>query len=162
MEKHFTATTYILSSDQVLLLFHKKLQKWLPPGGHLEANETPPEGAKREVLEETGLEIEWIRQENLRIDRWNAKSIERPYLCLLENIPAHGNVPEHQHIDFIYVARPVSGTLIQDPMVRWFSLNEVMALAPDQEIFIETRETISHLFHCNFPHKSLYCPSFSG
>jgi 8-oxo-dGTP pyrophosphatase MutT (NUDIX family) len=146
MEKQFTATTYIFSSDQVLLLFHQKMQKWLPPGGHLEANETPPEGARREVLEETGLEIEWISQENLWIDRWNAKSIERPYLCLLENIPAHGNTPEHQHVDFIYVAKPARGTLIQDPMVRWFSLKEVLSLKPDQEIFVETGETISHLF----------------
>ncbi len=146
MEKHFTATTYVLSSDKVLLLFHHKMQKWLPPGGHLEKDETPSEGARREVLEETGLEIEWIAQENLWIDRWNAKSIERPYLCLLENIPAHGDKPEHQHIDFIYVAKPVGGTLIKDPLIRWFSLEEVLDLAPDQDIFIETQETISHLF----------------
>ncbi len=146
MEKHFTATTYIFSSDKVLLLFHHKMQKWLPPGGHLEANETPTEGAKREVLEETGLEIEWIMQENLWIDRWNAKSIERPYLCLLENIPAHGNAPAHQHIDFIYIGRPIAGTLIQDPLIRWFSLNQVLSLRPDQDIFVETQETISHLF----------------
>ena len=146
MEKHFTATTYIFSSDKVLLLFHHKMQKWLPPGGHLEANETPTEGAKREVLEETGLEIEWIMQENLWIDRWNAKSIERPYLCLLENIPAHGNAPAHQHIDFIYIGKPIAGTLIQDPLIRWFSLNEVLSLRPDQDIFVETQETISHLF----------------
>ncbi len=146
MEKHFTATAYIISGDQILLLFHPKLNKWLPPGGHLEENETPSEGARREVLEETGLEVEWILQENLWIDRWNAKSIERPYLCLLENIPAHGSKPEHQHIDFIYLSKPTGGTLIRDPLIRWFSLEEVLALKPDEEIFIETQETISHLY----------------
>ncbi|SRR3989339_824416 len=146
MEKHFTATAYILFSDKVLLLFHPKLQKWLPPGGHLEENETPPEGAKREVLEETGLEIDWVMQENLWIERWNAKSIERPYLCLLENIPAHGNKPEHQHIDFIYLAKPIGGKLIEDPLLRWFSLQEVLDLKSDKEIFLETQETISHIY----------------
>ena len=146
MKRHFTATTYIISSNKILLLFHPKIKKWLPPGGHLEANETPPEGAKREVLEETGLEIQWILQENLWIDRWNAKSIERPYLCLLENIPAHGNTPEHQHIDFIYVAKPIGGTLIQTHEIRWFNLEEVLALTSDLEIFLETQKTISHLY----------------
>jgi len=146
LEKHFTATAYILSGDKVLLLFHAKIQKWLPPGGHVEENETPPEAAKREVLEETGLEVEWILQENLWIDRWNAKSIERPYLCLLENIPEHNSVPEHQHIDFIYLAKPQGGTLITDPLIRWFSQEEVKALKSDQEIFLETQETIFHLF----------------
>ena len=145
MEKHFTATAYIISSGKVLLLFHNKIQKWLPPGGHLERNETPPMAARREVLEETGLEIEWISQENLWIDRWNAKSLERPYLCLLENIPAHGNTPEHQHIDFIYIAKPIGGALLSDPLIRWFSLEEVLSLKPDEEIFLETQETISHL-----------------
>lgn len=146
MEKHFTATSYIITSDKVLLLFHPKLNKWLPPGGHLEENETPSEAARREVFEETGLEIEWILQENLWIDRWNAKSIERPYLCLLENIPPHGDKPAHQHIDFIYLAKAVGGTLIESPLIRWFSLKEVLDLKPDEEIFLETQETISHLY----------------
>lgn len=146
MEKHFTATTFILSSGKTLLLFHPKLQKWLPPGGHLEANETPSEAARREVLEETGLEIEWILQENLWIDEWNAKSIERPYLCLLEHVPSHKDTPAHQHIDCIYVARPVGGTLIESPWIHWFSLEEVLALEPDKDIFLDTRKTILHLY----------------
>jgi 8-oxo-dGTP pyrophosphatase MutT (NUDIX family) len=145
LEKHFTATSYIISDSKVLLLFHAKIKKWLPPGGHIEENETPPEAAQREVLEETGLEISFILQENVWIDRWNAKSIERPYLCLLENIPAHNNVAEHQHMDFIYVAAPTGGTLINDPLIRWFSLDEVNTLESDHEIFLETKETITHL-----------------
>ncbi len=111
----------------------------------MEAGETPSETAKREVLEETGLEIDWILQENVWFDRWNAKSIERPYLCLLENIPEHNNKPAHQHIDFIYLGRPKGGQLIPSPGIRWFSLDEVMALKPDEEIFAETQETIAHL-----------------
>jgi ADP-ribose pyrophosphatase YjhB (NUDIX family) len=143
MEKHFTATAYIVDQGKIVLLMHPKLKKWLPPGGHIEANETPPECAKREAREETGLEIELIQQENLWLNFWNASSIERPYLCLLENIPAHGDQPPHQHIDMIFLARPIRGTLLED--ARWFSLDEVEQMTDDQDIFAETKTAIKHL-----------------
>lgn len=149
--KQFTATSYIIDEDkqEVLLIYHKKLKKWLPPGGHIEANETPPEAAKREALEETGIAIEFIQQENIWIDRWNAKSFERPYLCLLEEIPSHGDTPAHQHMDLIYIARPAA---LQDPLfpkeqneMRWFTLQELQALVPDVDIFAETLSTIQSI-----------------
>ncbi|MGD0664549.1 MAG: NUDIX domain-containing protein [Rhabdochlamydiaceae bacterium] len=142
MEKHFTATTYIIQDGKVLLIPHAKLGKWLPPGGHVELNETPPECAIREALEETGLEIKIIPQENIWIQHWNASSFERPYLCLLENIPAHGEKPAHQHMDFIYLAKPVGGTLSEG---KWFSLQELESFTDDVEIFGETRKTIQHI-----------------
>lgn len=149
MKREFTATVYIVDEQKVLLLFHPKLQKWLPPGGHLEEGETPPSAAKREVLEETGLDIEFIRQENLWINRFNAKSIERPYLCLLENVPKWQDVPEHQHIDFIFVAKPKEKSLLKKdppPLLRWFTLEEVMLLA-ENVMFKETQETLYHLLN---------------
>ncbi len=143
IEKHFTVTTYVVEEGRVLLLFHPKFQKWLPPGGHLELNETPIEGAKREVMEETGIEIEFIRQENVWYAFGHASSFERPYLCLLENIPAHGEKPAHQHIDLIYLARPIGGTL-QDA-ARWFEWKEVEKFVEGKEIFHDVKQTIFHL-----------------
>jgi ADP-ribose pyrophosphatase YjhB (NUDIX family) len=53
MKKQYTATVFILQDDKVLLIYHKKLKKWLPPGGHLEEGELPSAGAIREAKEET-------------------------------------------------------------------------------------------------------------
>jgi ADP-ribose pyrophosphatase YjhB (NUDIX family) len=33
----------------VLLVYHRKLAMWLPPGGHVEPNELPDDAAVREV-----------------------------------------------------------------------------------------------------------------
>ncbi len=58
--KHFTASALIIDNDKVLLVFHKKFNVWLYPGGHVEKNENPDETLLREVKEETGLEVEII------------------------------------------------------------------------------------------------------
>lgn len=148
--REFVTSVYILQEQQVLLIFHKKLGKWLPPGGHVEPNEIPPEAAKREALEETGLEIGLYSQENVWVARWNANSFERPYLCLLEEIPAYKEHPAHQHIDFIYLGYPLSGMVKENPQetqgIRWFSLHEIEELEADREIFAETQVVLRKIF----------------
>lgn len=143
MEKEFTATSYIIDGDKFLLVYHHKLQKWIPPGGHIEKNETPAEAARREVLEETGFEIEFIKQENIWLHYPNASSFERPYLCLLENIPPYKDRPAHQHVDFVYVARPLSNMNDELPEnCCWFGLDDLKKLEPEVEIFQEVLDTI--------------------
>ena len=144
MERQFTATVYIFHEEKVLLHRHAKLGKWLPPGGHLEANETPPEAARREVREETGLEIVFIEQENLKINAYNGVSFERPFFCLLENIPTHKDKRAHQHMDFIYLARPKRLKDIQNGF-RWFSYEELQEL----ELFPDVQEVLRLLLKEN-------------
>ncbi len=155
MKKQITATVYIVEDHRVLLIFHNKLKKWLPPGGHLEPNEIPSEGARREAKEETGLDIEFITDEHVWVDRWNAKSFERPFMCMVEEIPAINGHEAHQHIDMIYLAKPAGGDLILNPNetedCRWFALDELEKLAPDEDIFVETKEVIKTIFTLSFP-----------
>ena len=153
MEKQFTSTAYILDAGKVLLIHHPKFGKWLPPGGHLEPGEIPPECAIREALEETGLHIELILDEHIRISRWNAESFPRPWLCLLEHVPQQGSNAAHQHIDFIYLAKKLSGEITQDHGARWFTLEEALALKPDEEIFVETQQCLAKIFS----EMSLFC-----
>jgi 8-oxo-dGTP pyrophosphatase MutT (NUDIX family) len=51
----FSVAVYPRLADKVLLIHHKRLGIWLPPGGELAEGETPLEAAARELFEETGL-----------------------------------------------------------------------------------------------------------
>ena len=143
MERHFTATIYLFDKMRVLLHFHEKLQRWLPPGGHVEADEMPNEAAIREAKEETGLDVAIRAQENVWIKEPNASSFERPYLCLLENIPTHRDKEAHQHMDMVYI-----GYLRSEPPhelpngFRWFSYEDLQTI----ELFPDTIKVLELLF----------------
>ena len=51
----FSVAVFARNGGAVLLVHHRRLGTWLPVGGELEADETPLEAARRELLEETGL-----------------------------------------------------------------------------------------------------------
>ncbi|MEX0961644.1 MAG: NUDIX domain-containing protein [Simkaniaceae bacterium] len=146
MKKEFTATVYLFKEDQTLLHYHKKLQKWLPPGGHVEENETPVEAAIREVFEETGYSITLFDDSPLAIDQENAKTIPRPYLCLLEEIPKYQEVPSHQHIDFIYLAKPSEEKEPNEPF-HWLTLDQIEALFNEGLLYKETHTLIDKVLN---------------
>ncbi|MDE3045565.1 MAG: NUDIX domain-containing protein [Verrucomicrobiota bacterium] len=145
MERHFTATVFIFHKTQVLLHRHPKLERWLPPGGHMEANETPPMAARREVKEETGLDITFIQDERLNIEACNAVSFERPFLCLLEHVPAIKDRAAHQHMDLIYLAIPANEEQIAAiPLeFQWFSWEKIEKI--EQDLFPDTLQVLELL-----------------
>lgn len=61
MKFRILAGACVVKNNKVLLLQQstksRHPNKWGPPGGHLEKNETPTETCKREVKEEAGIDI---------------------------------------------------------------------------------------------------------
>ncbi|MFP4515115.1 MAG: NUDIX hydrolase [Parcubacteria group bacterium] len=99
--KHFTASALIVENNKVLLVYHKKLDVWLYPGGHIEENENPDETLLREVKEETGLDIEVISDKDELLSDTNndVTSLHLPYAFLCEL------VGDHYHNDLIYLCK---------------------------------------------------------
>ena len=107
LTRDFTATTFVVQEHCTLLLWHKKIKAWLPPGGHIEAGELPEEAALREVREETNLEVELIGCQQ----QWGTvRVLHTPVCILLEDI-----CPDPQHIDLIYFARVLGGEVRANP-----------------------------------------------
>lgn len=134
MRRHFTATGFVVHEGMTLLLWHQCLGMWVPPGGHLEANEDPASAVLREIREETGLEAEVVSLTQA-FDFAYPGQIQPPYTILLEDSPEPGEA--HQHIDFIYFCRLADGAAPEpkgDASARWvgdeaLAANEPQALA---------------------------------
>lgn len=126
-ERHHTATAYVVADRRTLLLWHHKLHMWLPPGGHLEANEDPVQGALREALEESGLEVAVIPPPGLLAVE--VPPVLPPPACILIEDIVRADQPFHQHIDHVYFTRalgPVDfGAPIPHGPHHWFSAWEL-------------------------------------
>jgi 8-oxo-dGTP pyrophosphatase MutT (NUDIX family) len=129
--RHFTVAVFVAWEGKVLLHHHPKLCMWLPPGGHIERDELPDDAAVREVLEETGLEVELVGER--RDDVEDPVQLHRPAGVQLENIG-----PGHQHIDLIYFARPRGPTAIgvyyAEDRVGWYGPEDWDEMAVNAEV----------------------------
>jgi ADP-ribose pyrophosphatase YjhB (NUDIX family) len=86
VRRHFTCTGFVVEGDKTLLLWHRRLQMWVPPGGHLEADEDPVSAVLREIREETGLEAEVLPLSQTYPFGYPGQ-IAPPYTILLEDSP---------------------------------------------------------------------------
>ena len=139
IDRHFVATVFVVENRKLLLIRHRKLEMWLPPGGHINPGELPDEAAAREVLEETGLEVRLLPEEKRTYPL--VKMLHKPFVVQLEDI-----APRHQHIDLIYLAVPTGGTLCADPEetdgARWFDTDDLGDEAVNPEVCESGRQAI--------------------
>jgi len=101
-EGHVTASGLVLHGDKLLLIFHKKLQRYLQPGGHLEVDDKSViEAAIKEVEEETGVKAVPYGEEE------ESDEIVLPIYIDIQNIPYNEkkNEKEHQHYDFMFLLK---------------------------------------------------------
>ncbi len=152
LQRHFTATAFVVDSrKRVLLMWHKRLQRWMPPGGHVEENEAPEDTAKRECKEETGLDVEITGDPSANLFAHNpheGRMLVKPIAMLLENIPAspERGEPAHEHMDFLFRARPIDEdqavTLLETEgrELKWLTKQEIESLNEETEIFSNVKE----------------------
>jgi 8-oxo-dGTP pyrophosphatase MutT (NUDIX family) len=121
---HITATGLVLDppSTSVLLVYHRRLQRWLLPGGHVEPGDlTIFDTARREVVEETGAQLD------------NAARV--PLVGLdVHAIPPGKGEPLHYHHDLICLFRAKSSSLNRGEEVRearWFRVASVARDVPE-------------------------------
>lgn len=123
----FTASVYIVRDNKVLLLMHKKLHIWLPPGGHIELDEDPNEAALREAKEETGLDVELVGTAISYDSPYKARELIPPRFL---NRHYFDDTRTHEHVDLCYLARPLSADStakheIEGMDIRWFTQDEI-------------------------------------
>jgi 8-oxo-dGTP pyrophosphatase MutT (NUDIX family) len=123
LDGHFTGSALVVdaTAERVLLLFHRKVQRWLQPGGHADGDGNLAAVAWREATEESGIT-------GLRID-------PTPVDLDIHAFPAGPDGPPHAHLDarFLVVAPPgvePAGNH-ESEEVAWFALADLSRLELD-------------------------------
>lgn len=124
---HVTGSAWIIDPvhRQTLLVYHKKLNLWLQPGGHCDGDPNVARIAHKELMEETGLrDFEFIHQRIFDLD--------------IHSIPGITGTPEHLHYDarfLVYADKAQPLTLSEESNdLRWFPLEKVREKTLDLSI----------------------------
>lgn len=124
----FTSALFVVEGNRVLLVHHRKLNHWLPLGGHIELDEDPETAALREAFEESGLEVELVGERPPTTGPGTRALIAPRFMDI------HRISDTHEHIGLIYFARPRSGKLTLSPTehydIRWCTAADLDTLTP--------------------------------
>ncbi len=130
MKKCIVASCLVIENGKLLMLEHRKIGKWLPPGGHVEAEEFPDEAALRETKEETGLDVEILGNDWIMHTDPLSHTLREPFAIVHEDVP-YKTGPMHIHFDMIYAARIKGGKLggnDESTGLRWMDSGEIEKL----------------------------------
>lgn len=121
---HVTASAIVLSPDttRFLLVRHRKLGRWLQPGGHLEPSDRTIVGAAaREVLEETGVAVR-------RDPPPTVVGID------VHTIPATVREPAHRHFDLVFRFLAGDGDAPSEDGAVWCAITDLDRYGPDEPL----------------------------
>ena len=124
----FTVAIFVVHGGKILLIHHRKLNAWLPLGGHIELDEDPEQAALREAKEESGLDVELLGERPPTTGAGTRALIAPRFLDI------HHITDTHEHIGMIYWARPKDGSLTlatdEHHDIRWCSAEDLDNLTP--------------------------------
>lgn len=124
---HFTASGFVVSPDgsSLLLIHHRRLGRWLQPGGHIDPEDPSPiVAAAREVEEETGVVTEAVIADLIDLD--------------IHRIPPRDPEPVHEHFDLRFAFRALAADLTVDDEVRdavWVRWDDLASYDVDESVF---------------------------
>lgn len=129
-EGHITGSAVVARPDgsEFLLILHRKLGRWLQPGGHTEESDDSVLGtALREAREETGLASFAVPPEDAILD------------VDVHPIPARGKDAAHFHFDIRYLlvtAEAHDRSTAEDPArpMRWTTFEDAIASGVDDSL----------------------------
>ncbi len=124
----FTVAIFVVHDGKVLVIHHRKLNKWLPLGGHIELDEDPEIAALREAKEESGLDVELLGERPPTTEPGTRALIAPRFLDI------HRISDTHEHIGMIYFARVKAGAVAlaeaEHHDIRWVTAEELETLQP--------------------------------
>lgn len=125
MKTDLVVAGYLIHNNRILLIHHEKLGLWLPPGGHIDRDETPDEALEREFREEVNLEIEILNRNDMPMEGNIKKQLAVPFY-----VNVHDFKGEHDHCCFFYLCKPRNKekVMINRSEVKgyaWFSIGEL-------------------------------------
>ena len=125
----FTVAIFVVHDSKILLIHHRKLDKWLPLGGHIELEEDPEQAALREAKEESGLDVELLGERAPTTSPGTRALIAPRFLDI------HRITETHEHIGMIYWARPKNSVQMklaeeEHHDIRWSSAADLDTLRP--------------------------------
>ncbi|MBI2583601.1 MAG: NUDIX hydrolase [Candidatus Aenigmarchaeota archaeon] len=102
---------------------------WLPPGGHIEKDETPDDALKREFKEELDFDIEILGSNEVPRENNIVKQLAVPFYVNVHN------VGDHDHCCFYYLCKPKSTKIFPNKAevnkAAWFSKQELIKVSAD-------------------------------
>jgi len=132
--KEATASTFVFREDpggvwRTALVWHPRLECWMPSGGHIERDESAAEAALREAREETGLEVHLLPGPAVAVPAgFPHATVCAPWWVVEMRARADSHTREpHVHLDHVFLALAAGG----DPAgpaaheTRWFSEVEI-------------------------------------
>jgi 8-oxo-dGTP pyrophosphatase MutT (NUDIX family) len=123
---HFTASGFVVSPElgALLMVHHRRLERWLQPGGHVDAADgSVEEAARREIEEETGIGSLESLGGLLDID--------------VHPIPPRHEEPGHRHFDlrFAYTTDETVLTKTDEVRdVRWVAFDRIASVGGDESV----------------------------